>query len=82
MFREPALGYRTTEVTLPVSPQQLLNLNWQGISGYIKMEGSELVEEFNRRTRFGANNEFVVSQDIKKDTWFDPGTPSDESEIG
>jgi hypothetical protein len=37
--------------------------------------GAELVDEFNRRTRFHCDEHFVSGSHQKKDIWFDPGTP-------
>jgi Protein of unknown function (DUF4238) len=37
--------------------------------------GTELIDEFNRRTRFHCDEHFVSKSSQKKDIWFDPGTP-------
>ncbi|KVN89260.1 DUF4238 domain-containing protein [Burkholderia ubonensis] len=68
-FRSPALGSETIEVTMPISPQQCLCLNWQGYAGYLDAS-KLLLDEFNRRHRFHCKNQYVVRNDLKNDYWF------------
>ncbi len=79
-MQTPHLGSATIEIGLPISPSQYILLNRQGINGHIDMQESLLAEELNKRTRFSAYKEFVVSQDVAKDEWFDTSIPPEESE--
>lgn len=82
-FQSPALMYPTIEITLPISPSQIVLLNRRGISGYIPIGGSDprrrrVVDEFNRRTRFGCRQYFVNNSSTINRVWFDPGVePAD-----
>lgn len=78
MMRAPALMYKTTEITLPISPDSLLYLNQHGISGY-KEANNEVIDEINTRVRFYAKEYFVVNSNFKKDRWFDPGKKPEDS---
>lgn len=75
-YRSPGLIYESIEVTLPVSPHQCICLNRRGISGYIKAKPL-IVDEFNKRTRFSADQHFVVCSNQTRTTWFDPGVKPD-----
>ncbi|MCX5886329.1 MAG: DUF4238 domain-containing protein [Proteobacteria bacterium] len=59
---------KSTEISLPISPRQMICLNLNGMQGYIKV--NEIVNEANARTRFNALEYFVVSSNVKKDEWF------------
>ena len=78
LYRSPALAYPTIEITLPISPTQIIWLNRAGISGYLPAN-SAIVNEFNRRTRFSADKYFVVNRNEIKREWFDPGVKPDDS---
>ncbi|MFA6562308.1 MAG: DUF4238 domain-containing protein [Verrucomicrobiia bacterium] len=78
LYRGPALASKTTEITLPVSPQQCVCLNQHGLNGYFKAT-DELIDEFNRRTRFHACKSFIVCCNQTKPFWFDPGKDPDDS---
>jgi hypothetical protein len=78
MYRAPALMYKTTEITLPISPNEIVCLNQHGVNGYFESP-EELVDEFNKRTRFCADEYFVVNSNFKKDDWFDPGQEPEDS---
>lgn len=77
-WRAPALASPSIEITLPLSPRQLLWLKWDGVSGYIPVKDS-VAEELNRRIRFLAHEFFVVNSNVKKDVWFDPGVEPEDS---
>jgi len=77
-YRAPALMYPTIEITLPISPSQLIYLNRAGIEGYADL-APIMVEELNRRTRFHADKYFVVSKNATKRIWFDPGIEPEDS---
>ena len=78
LYRSPGLIYESIEVTLPVSPRQCICLNRRGISGYIKAT-TLTVDEFNKRTRFSADRQFVVRSNQSKKIWFEPGVEPDDS---
>ena len=78
LYRAPALMYPNLEITLPVSPQQTILLSRHDYHGYIDVH-NEIVDEFNRRTRFHSDEYFVVNRNMKKEFWFDPGEEPDDS---
>lgn len=78
MMRSPALMYKTTEIILPISPSETLCLNQHGINGYFEAS-DKLMDEFNTRVRFCAEEYFIVNSNFKKDVWFDPGTDPEDS---
>jgi uncharacterized protein DUF4238 len=39
LYQAPALIYESIEITLPVSPRQLILLNRRGLSGYVRSAG-------------------------------------------
>lgn len=69
LFSAPALIHDTIEITLPVSPNQCILLNRQGITGYIDIP-VEVVHEFNRMQRFHASEHYVVCENSSNDYWF------------
>lgn len=76
-YQTPALMYDTIEITLPLSPRQMLLFNRKRRNGRVSL-GESSVDELNRRTRFFAHEYFVVNSDITKGIWFDRGVePSD-----
>jgi len=78
LLRAPGLMYPSIEITLPVSPNQIILLNRSGVGGYIRADDT-MVDEFNRRIRFYADEYFVVNHDIVKDIWFYEGVEPDDS---
>ena len=78
MHQVPALMYETIEITMPISPSQMLLLNRGGQSGYVEV-AQETVDELNRRTRFHAHANFVVRKDATKDVWFKEGEESEDA---
>ncbi len=72
------LGWRTVEITMPVSPRQLMLLNWQSVEGYLDIT-PEQVDDFNRRTRFWCDACFIACKTEKRDIWFDPGAPPEDA---
>jgi hypothetical protein len=80
LFRNPSLSTELLEITLPLSPHQMLLITHQqdfnhpqnGIQ-YIDVL-PEHVSEINRRTRFGSNEEFVVKREFTDEYWFHRGT--------
>lgn len=78
LYRAPALMYSALEITLPVSPKQTILLSRHDYTGYIDVH-ERIVEEFNRRTRFHADEYFVVNSNMKMVFWFDPGEEPPDS---
>jgi hypothetical protein len=78
LYQAPALIYPSTEITLPISPRQLIWLNRHGRSGYFSA-GERPTEEFNRRTRFQCSEYFVSNSNRTKPEWFDPGVEPEDS---
>jgi len=65
----PGLGSESIEVTLPVSPSQLLLLSWRVQSGYLFTREADL-NEINRRTRLHSKEHFIVRENRTKSEWF------------
>ena len=66
------LGNPTLEVTMPLSPRQLLLLTWQptGLVPYADIPDGA-VQELNRRTHIFADKQFVCCNSDTHDRWFD-----------
>lgn len=80
MYRSAGLGYRSVEVTLPISPSQLLLFSWSDLKGFVPIQ-TRHADEINRRTRYYAYEHFVVRRDDTKDIWFEAGQePADSWE--
>ena len=73
-YNAPGLAWPTIEVTLPISPAQLLLLNRAGLNGYYRVPDT-ILDELNRRTRAHSDEHFIVSRDVTKPIWFDMGAP-------
>jgi hypothetical protein len=78
LYRIPALGYKTIEIILPISPAQCVFLNRRGMTGY-QYAPADIVREANSRIRFGASEYYAVNQNIVDDFWFDPGIEPEDS---
>lgn len=78
LYRSPALAYPTIEITLPISPTQIIWLNRRSLRGY-RPCNSFVVDQLNTRTRFHADKYFVVNRNEIKPVWFDPGVEPDNS---
>ena len=76
--RTPALMYESIEITLPISPKQLILLNRQGIRGYIDLL-PPFADEINRGTRFNCDEYFIVNSNCKKEYWFNKGKEPEDS---
>jgi len=70
--------YDTINITLPLSPSAVLFLNRKGINGYRQI-AEHVVDDVNRKTRFYANEYFVVNSNIAKDIWFKTGEEPEDS---
>jgi len=75
IYRGPALMYETIEITLPISPRQILPLNRRGVSGYHQADEVAL-NELNRRTRAYCRDSFVVSKKEVNPYWLEQGVES------
>jgi len=73
MYRNPGLGLEKTEVTLPLSPRQLLLISHHHDLRDYRPVPTALVDEVNRRTRFYCEEVFVSWTDKTRPIWFDPG---------
>lgn len=69
-FRGPALMYDTIEITLPISPSQVLFLNRQGVQGYNVLQDGRFVDEVNRRTIAFARESFIAKHADTRSEWF------------
>jgi Protein of unknown function (DUF4238) len=86
IFRSPCFSDPLLEISLPISPEQMLVLTHpdpdnppHGIQYLDVFERH--VTELNRRTRFECHKEFVVRRNLTEPRWFDRGTmPSDSWE--
>lgn len=78
LYRAPGLAYESIEITLPVSPRHCICLNRRGLHGYIKANAL-VVDELNKRTRFSAEEHFIVRSNETKPIWFKPTPEPDDS---
>lgn len=86
LFRSPSFSARALEITLPVSPSQML-LFIHGETDparpitYLDVTNPD-VTELNRRTRFHCDKEFVVRANTTEPKWFQQGAmPADAWEL-
>lgn len=80
IYRSPSLSDPRLEITMPISPSQLLLLKHPRSDGSLQpiqnVDVSEaVVVEANRRLRFQSDKEFVVRRGMIDPRWFDRGTP-------
>jgi uncharacterized protein DUF4238 len=78
LYQAPALMYESIEISLPVSPRQLIVLNRRGIAGHA-MAPARVVDEYNRRTHFECSEFFVGNSNETRPIWFDPGEEPEDS---
>ena len=69
LYRAPALGSPTIEVTMPLSPSQCLVFAWQCPTGYLKAPKIAL-DDLNRRHRALCGEHYVVRSNTRNDYWF------------
>ncbi len=82
MYRSPGFANEDLEITLPISPRQCLLLTHGGREPqpYKYMFVPPIVvNELNRRVRFGCHEHFVSQQSTTKPYWFDPGKMPDDA---
>jgi len=71
MFRNPGLGIRAIEVTLPLSPRQCLLLTHNPeYKGYFDIN-EETVNMLNKRHIFHCDESFIACHDETKPFWFE-----------
>jgi uncharacterized protein DUF4238 len=79
-YNSPGLIYDTIEVTLPISPQQLLFISWNdNLEGYIDIDDEIQIDRLNLRTCLFCKEYFVVNENIKKDFWLGRRACSDDN---
>lgn len=79
-YRGSGLACEKIEVTLPVSPEQIIFISWNNkFEGYMELNHEQVVDELNRRLRFSCDEYFLVNQNIKKDIWFYPGVEPEDA---
>ena len=69
-LRNPSFMHDTLEITLPISPEMLILLSWNGPKGYIEVKNEDLLNEFNRRTRNSCERHYIVKTNVRKKGWF------------
>lgn len=83
MFRSPSFSDPELEITMPLSPGQLLMMRHGKAEGAHRVEyfdlDAEVVCDLNRRSRFSCTNEFVVRREHSDPRWFDPGVEPGDS---
>lgn len=67
--RQVSLMSESVEVTLPLSPKQIVLLNRRGVAGYCKSAIGAL-QEWNRRAVNNADEEVIANTGEKQDVWF------------
>jgi hypothetical protein len=79
-FQSPGLMYPSTEISLPISPNQMLifKREFEALRGYARVKDT-VVDQLNRRTRFNAHEFFIVNSNTKQEYWFDPGVKDKDS---
>jgi hypothetical protein len=79
-FQSPGLMYPSTEISLPISPNQMLifKREFEALRGYARVKET-IVDQLNRRTRFSAHEFFIVNSNMKKEQWFDLGVEHKDS---
>lgn len=67
--RFPGLASRSIEVSLPLSPRQILLLNWKNLSGYIPVSINS-VDKANSMLRNACEREYIVRRNEVRPAWF------------
>jgi hypothetical protein len=86
LYRSASFSDPRLEITLPLSPMQMLVLkhgeaNTQRLVEYVEVP-DKAVTELNRRTRFQCDKEFIVRIQRTEPRWFEQGTmPADAWEL-
>jgi len=79
-YRHIGLGQKETEVTLPISPAQILLISWDDQKdGYLELNDNQAVEEYNRRMGCLCDKYCISNSNIRKDIWFNSGIEPEDS---
>ena len=79
LYQGVGLIYPSIQITLAVSPRQMLLLvHGRGVTSYGTMPGS-MVDEMNRRTRAYCSEYFVTNTNATRQIWFDMGVEPEDS---
>jgi hypothetical protein len=79
MYQGVGLGFRSVQVTLPVSPTQLLLLrHGPPASAYVRVS-EPVVDDLNRLTRAHCTEYFVTNGNTTRPIWFDLGEEPEDS---
>jgi hypothetical protein len=78
IYRSPGLYHPNLEITLPISPSQVVFFNRQNYLGYRTITAAK-VDELNRRTRFRAYQSFILNKNEINPFWFDLGVEPEDS---
>jgi len=78
IFRSPALGAASIEVTLPISPRQCLVITHRpDFHGYMDVD-QRVVDEVNRRHIAHCDESFISHSEATRPVWFEqPPMPED-----
>lgn len=79
IFRSPCFSDPKLEITLPVSPNQAIILSRHDYRTHYLEVNDRIVNELNRRTRFNADEYFIVNSNTTDPYWFDPGEEPKDS---
>jgi len=74
LYRAPVLMYPTIEITLPLSPSQLILLSRQGLRGYIDVP-DRVVDNLNYRTRVTSYGCIISNTRVTRKCWFGETPP-------
>jgi hypothetical protein len=77
-YRSPGLAHDDIEVTLPLSPHQMLLISHRTYPLYTDVKQTS-VDELNRRTRFHCEEEFVSWKGETRPYWLDPGKEPEDT---
>ena len=78
LYRSPALGSPTIEVTMPLSPRQCLIIAWQCPTGYAHAPEVAL-NELNRRHRVHCGEHYIVQSNVTNEYWFEEFEPPEDA---
>jgi hypothetical protein len=71
MYRGAGLGYQTTEVSMALSPRQLVAFtHHDGCDGYFGSD-RQILDEFNRRAWMRSYEHYIVRKNETLDAWFE-----------
>jgi hypothetical protein len=78
-FNVLGLGYDSIEVTLPISPQQLLLFSWRTAPGYLPWPLG--IDDINWQTRANCDERFIVCRNVVRSSWLQDQPPSSPSKV-